>query len=102
MAWRAAQDQEEAVPWVKVNGQAVHLHMDKRAAAKLKCGGCWRHTLSKGLCDWKLPEPADPNELRKNPNTCDAPCCEYCATQPAPDKHICVQHREALGEWMMA
>lgn len=73
------------MPWVKVNGQTVHLHMDKRAAEKLKCGGCGRHTLDKRLCDWKLPGGA----------TCDAECCEYCATSPAAEKDLCREHAAA-------
>jgi hypothetical protein len=78
------------MPWVRLpNGAVAHLHMDKRAAAKLRCGCCGRHTLDKRLCDWKLPDGT----------TCDAPCCEYCATRPAPDKDICKAHREDLAEW---
>ncbi len=79
------------MPWVRVNGMAVHLHCDKRMAAKLRCEGCGRNTLDHRECDWKMP----------GGGTCDAPCCEYCAIRPAPEKDVCRAHAAALGEWML-
>lgn len=79
------------MPWVRVNGQTVHIRMDKRAEAKLKCQGCGRNSLDKRECDWRVAPG----------KTCDAVCCEYCSTSPAAGKDVCPEHRIALGEWML-
>ncbi|MDZ7895348.1 MAG: hypothetical protein U5M50_10545 [Sphingobium sp.] len=46
------------------------------------------------LCDWKVPG--------RNSGTCDRPVCESCATSPAPDKDLCVEHAAAWIRWQQA
>ena len=43
------------------------------------------------LCDWKVEA--------KRSGTCDAPICAGCASEPAPNKHLCVTHQVAFERW---
>ncbi len=46
------------------------------------------------LCDWKAP--------RKRSGPCDAPICEPCSINVAPDKDLCPAHAKAFAEWRVA
>lgn len=46
---------------------------------RCRCGNA-----SAFLCDWRIDDE----------NTCSALLCSGCATSPAPDKHLCVEHTE--------
>lgn len=51
-----------------------------------RCSECGR--LGAGyLCDWKL-------RGKKKGKTCDRPLCDRCATEVAPDRHLCRAHNE--------
>lgn len=43
------------------------------------------------LCDWK--------DDARHSGTCDAPICADCASEPAPNKHLCVTHQVAFERW---
>jgi hypothetical protein len=83
------------MPWYRMHGALVHLHMGRAAAKKAPAPCCARiasnvggkpevrcMAISSFLCDWKLEDG----------RTCDAPLCPDHAHEMGPDKHLCGMH----------
>jgi hypothetical protein len=57
-------------------------------SAKRRCACGTKATL---LCDWKVPTKAS--------GTCDRPICAGCASELAPEKHLCPEHTRSWKSW---
>jgi hypothetical protein len=73
---------------VKFEHGVVAIVCGVRGSASRYCQ-CGR--AGKLLCDWKAPH--------RRSGTCDRPLCTLHATEVAPGKHLCPEHRTAFEAW---
>lgn len=62
----------------------------KASPACVKCG-----CIATRECDWKVLKLRGARGAvltKPKPGTCDAPLCDRCTHQPAPDKDLCPEH----------